>query len=124
MSDFICDFCFQTKNINDLHITYQGTGLMFCGNNECHIKYMENLQRLRESNVNNISEEKKEEIKEEVKKEEVKKEEVKEEENNFICDNEKCIYLNREKKLYQIGSYDFCIDCVYAIGRYIAKNGI
>lgn len=39
------------------------------------------------------------------------------------CDNDKCIYINKENKLYNIGLYEFCPDCYFAIGRHVAKNG-
>jgi hypothetical protein len=52
------------------------------------------------------------------KKEEEKKEKLE-------CDNSNCIIdPDSLDKLYTVGCYEFCLDCFFAIGRKIAREGI
>jgi hypothetical protein len=40
------------------------------------------------------------------------------------CDNDDCLLNPKDQKLQKVGNFYFCNDCVFAMARYVARNGI
>jgi hypothetical protein len=106
-SEFSCSNCQKIYKYSEVkNLTFK----FHC--EKCQNIAFENVERLQKILFN---EDKKKEEEESKKKDECNK--------KNSCDNDKCIYLNPEKKWHFIGFYQFCPDCFYSIGRHVAING-